>query len=73
MCVILIVYVFVFRIYFGESNNFSDNNDLNLKSCNPKLLEYEKRKNRMIIFVSDVFLDDPKVSETFHNVHYNYN
>lgn len=70
MDVILIFFLVFFRIYFGESNNFSDNNDLNLKSCNPKLLEYEKSKNRMIVFVSDVFLDDPKVSETsiFYNV-----
>lgn len=71
MYVILIFFWgFFFRIYFGESNNFSENNDLNLKSCNPKLLEYEKSKNRMIVFVSDVFLDDPKVSETsiFYNV-----
>ncbi|CAH1738723.1 unnamed protein product [Aphis gossypii] len=61
------------KIYFGESNNFSDNNDLNLKSCNPKLLEYEKSKNRMIIFISDVFLDDPKVLRKFHTLLNSFN
>ncbi|KAL5233415.1 hypothetical protein ACI65C_000825 [Semiaphis heraclei] len=61
------------KIYFGESNNFSDNNDLNLKSCNPKLLEYEKRKSRMIIFVADVLLDDPKVLRKFHTLLNSFN
>ncbi|CAI6362828.1 unnamed protein product [Macrosiphum euphorbiae] len=61
------------KIYFGESNNFSDSNDLNLKSCNPKLLEYEKSKNRMIVFVSDVFLDDPKVLKKFHTLLNSFN
>lgn len=57
----------LYRIYFGESNTHSDDNDHNLKSCNPKLLEYEQRKQRMIVFVCDVFLDDPKV-----NIHITY-
>lgn len=54
----------MFRIYFGESASVNDE-DHSLKSNNPRLLEYEQKKNRMIIFVCDVFLDDPKVCEIF--------
>jgi len=45
---------------------FGDDEDCSLKSCNPKLLEYEQSKKRMIILLCDVFLDEPKVCEIFH-------
>uniref|UniRef100_A0A2S2Q6N7 DNA polymerase epsilon subunit n=1 Tax=Sipha flava TaxID=143950 RepID=A0A2S2Q6N7_9HEMI len=61
------------KIYFGESNIYSDDNDHNLHSCNPKLLEYEQHKQRMIVFVCDVFLDDPKVVKKFHTLLNAYN
>lgn len=51
-----------YRIYF---DNLNVCDDTNLKISNPKLKEYEERKNLMIIFVCDIFLDDPKVSEMF--------
>ncbi|VVC32479.1 DNA polymerase epsilon, subunit B,DNA polymerase epsilon subunit B, N-terminal,DNA polymerase [Cinara cedri] len=53
------------KIYFGEATTFCDD-DHSLKLYNPKLLEYEKTKKRMIIFICDVFLDDPKVLNKFH-------
>lgn len=53
-------YLFFYRIYFGESNPISDDGDN--KSFNPRLMEYEKNKKRLIVFICDVFLDDPKVS-----------
>lgn len=51
------MYYFNFRIYFGELND----EDHNMKTYNPRLLEYEQSKKRMIIFICDIFLDDPKV------------
>lgn len=63
MIIINFLYIYILnRIYFGESSDFKDDDNTVLKSCNPKLLEYEKSKQRMIIFICDVFLDDPKVS-----------
>lgn len=58
-------FVIFYRIYFGESSHFKDDDDFNLKSSNPRLLEYEQAKNRLIVIVCDVYLDDPKVSEIF--------
>lgn len=55
--------VFFFRIYFGDLS--LNNDDRNIKTSNPRLLEYEKRKNLMIVFVCDIFLDDSKVGEVF--------
>lgn len=55
------MYYFYFRIYFGESNAFGNDEAHNLRTCNPRLLEYEQNKKRMIIFICDIFLDDPKV------------
>lgn len=50
-----------FRIYFGESIISGNDEDYYARSNNPRLLEFEKNNKLMIVFVCDVFLDDPKV------------
>ncbi|KAL1130189.1 hypothetical protein AAG570_013127 [Ranatra chinensis] len=53
----------VSRIYFGSPNSFGGPLDLHIRN-NRKLLNIEKRRtDSMFVFISDIWLDQPKVLE----------
>lgn len=63
----------VSRIYFGSNNIFGGLDELNAKSSGKLKQIEESNADAMIVFISDIWLDQHKVGVVFVNLTNNVN